>query len=92
MSSVCVDLFIVRYWCTKCKKRFASQAKLVDHMSYSVEHNYKEEKKRKTSGSVGSAQPSPSSSETSLASPSSSPSPSASASFHSDLMSVLSPR
>ena len=37
------------YWCTKCKKRFPSQAKLVDHMSYSVEHNYKEEhKKRKT--------------------------------------------
>ena len=30
------------YWCTKCKKRFASQSKLVDHMSYSAEHNYKE--------------------------------------------------
>ena len=30
------------YWCTKCKKRFSSQAKLVDHMSYSAEHNYKE--------------------------------------------------
>ena len=41
--------FHCSYWCTKCKKRFPSQAKLVDHMSYSVEHNYKEEhKKRKT--------------------------------------------
>ena len=27
-----------RYWCKKCKKRFSSQIKLVDHMS-SPEHN-----------------------------------------------------
>ena len=63
-----------RYWCTKCKKRFSSQAKLVDHMSYSMEHNYKKDqnKKRKaSSGSLGSNQPSPASSETSMSSPSS---------------------
>ena len=82
---------VVRYWCTKCKKRFSSQAKLVDHMSYSVEHNYQKdaaEKKRKTSqGSVGSSQPSPASSVDSLGS---SPSPGSVSPFN-DIMSVLSP-
>ena len=33
-------LFLSRYWCTKCSTRFSSQSALVDHMSYSVEHNY----------------------------------------------------
>ena len=81
---------MIRYWCTKCKKRFSSQAKLVDHMSYSEEHNYKRDgadKKRKASqGSVGSNQPSPASS--SLSSSPSLPSP---GSPFNDLMSVLSP-
>ena len=33
-------LLCSRYWCTKCKKRYPSQAALVDHMSYSKEHNF----------------------------------------------------
>ena len=57
-------------------------------MSYSVEHNYKQEgKKRKGGGSVGSSMtPSPASSESSL----SSPSPGSVSPFN-DIMSVLSP-
>ena len=27
-----------RYWCTKCKLRFPTQGKLVDHMSYDKGH------------------------------------------------------
>lgn len=46
------------YWCTKCKKRFPNQAKLVDHMSYSGEHNFIESDKDKNSD-VDSAHGSP---------------------------------
>ena len=73
-----------RYWCTKCKKRFGSQAKLVDHMSYSLEHNYKQEGKKRNGSS--SMTPSPASSDSSL----SSPSPGSVSPFN-DIMSVLSP-
>merc|ERR1719300_600886 len=90
VSNCCLQkctLLNFSYWCTKCKKRFGSQAKLVDHMSYSVEHNYKVDKKRKSSsGSMGSNQPSPASSESSM----SSHSPGSVSPFN-DIMSVLSP-
>ena len=33
-----ITIHDLRYWCKKCNKRFASQMKLVDHMS-SPEHN-----------------------------------------------------
>ena len=92
-----------RYWCTKCKLRFPTQGKLVDHMSYDKGHlEIKEirghleikdagEKKRKSSqGSVGSNQTSPSSSASSD-SLNSTPSPNSVAVADFDFMSVLTP-
>ena len=83
-----------RYWCTKCKLRFPTQGKLVDHMSYDKGHlEIKDsgEKKRKSSqGSVGSNQTSPSSSASSD-SLNSTPSPNSVAVSDFDFMSVLTP-